>query len=117
MLGLFEIPNNSNLGFSLLENNFAIYIDENSSNIYSLLPATTISAGTRITANSNVPNSNNYFLCQYFYFAFQIKETLENWSFFPKILIINSWYNYEFLYTANKTDYYNLENLYVGWNL
>jgi hypothetical protein len=51
-----------------------------------------------------------------------MNENFGSWSFFPTILVQNglsnsNYYNYEFLYTANKTIYYNLEKLYVGWNL
>ncbi len=74
LLGLFQLTVNNNLGFILIENNLAVQIYENISNLFLLLPATAYSnflqsGKTAIAAISNIPSSANisnyYYTCEY----------------------------------------------------
>jgi hypothetical protein len=94
LLGLFQIPNYINLGFSLLENNLAVQINENITNIYFLLPSTDYAniynnvdqSYADFSAQSNIPNSNSmpyWPYCGYTYTYNLIKNPVDYWSFFP----------------------------------
>lgn len=114
---MFQLSEESNTNFILFANNLALYTSSNISNFYSMLPPTINTCSDSINAISNIPNLNIYSFCNYNFFNILLNENVENWSLFPLYQVTNKLILFELVYIANKTFYYNLDNLYTGWNL